>query len=158
MGPISSSCQLEINPDPLLNQFSIPKLIVNVTMEKLSVGLQKSQYQDLLQITMNMDRMTKGLPYRKFRPFNTPYKGNAKVWWKFAIDAVMMDVRRNSDNWRWSHMIEHRNKLKEYAILYKQQKESKKPSADIVNACEELEKKMDVLNIVLIRQKIDLEV
>lgn len=129
LGPISSSCKLEINPDPLLNQFSIPKLIVNATMEKLSVGLQKSQYQDLLQITMNMDRMKRGLPYRKYRPFNIPYKGNATVWWKYAIDCVLVDVQRIKNNWNWNHMIQHRNNIREYARVYKKLQESKKKTS-----------------------------
>lgn len=42
--------------------------------------------------------------------------------------------------------------------IYRTKLTSKKPSADIVKQCEDYELKLDLYNIIIIRQKIELEV
>lgn len=160
LAPISSSARLEINPNPEADEipFSVPKIILGLGMETLSIGVKKSQYQDLISLAEVMDRMMKGLPYRKYRPYSTPYKGHAKTWWKFAMDSVLSDVRRRRENWSWDHMISHRDTCREYEIAYKSKVQTKKPPATVLTKCDECEMKLDLFNLVVIRQKIDLEV
>lgn len=48
--------------------------------------------------------------------------------------------------------------VKEYGILYKQKLESKKPATSTLNRIFELEKHLDVMNIIVTRQRVENEV
>ena len=52
LGPITSMAQLQMNPDPEASDipFSIPKILLNLTMEKLAISLTKIQYQEVMQV------------------------------------------------------------------------------------------------------------
>lgn len=52
-------------------------------------------------------------------------------------------------------MSSHRKLVKEYSILYKQKLESKKPSIITLNRISELENHLDVMNIILTRQRVE---
>jgi len=82
-----------------------------------------------------------------------------KLRWKFAFKCVLEeDVRRIHKNWDWNHMQSHRKLVKEYSVLYKQKLESKKPSILTLNRISELEKHLDVMNIIVTRQRVENEV
>lgn len=51
--------------------FEAPKVDLFLEMEKLAVGITRAQYQRLIEMADGMGAMTRGIPYRKFRPFNT---------------------------------------------------------------------------------------
>lgn len=55
-------------------------------------------------------------------------------------------------------MSSHRKLVKEYSVLYKQKLESKKPSAITLNRIIEIENNLDVMNIILTRQRVENEV
>lgn len=79
-----------------------------------------------------------------------------KFRWKFAYKCVLEeDVRRIHRNWDWIHMSSHRKLIKEYSILYRQKLESKKPSTITLNRISELENNLDVMNIILTRQRVE---
>lgn len=52
-------------------------------------------------------------------------------------------------------MSSHRKLIKEYSILYRQKLESKKPSTITLNRISELENNLDVMNIILTRQRVE---
>ncbi|KAF2903862.1 hypothetical protein ILUMI_02321 [Ignelater luminosus] len=159
LGPINSSARLRLNPKPEADTpaFSIPKVHLNLEMEKLFIGISKTQYQDIIALAESMDRMSRGMPYRKFRP-NVSYKGHYKQWWHFAYNCVLEDVKRRRTNWDWNHMKQHREMCKDYAAAYHAKLSQKKVSQEMQNALDNYEKKLDIINIVIIRQKIELEV
>jgi len=79
-----------------------------------------------------------------------------KFRWKFAYKCILEeDVRRIHRNWDWTHMSSHRKLIKEYSILYRQKLESKKPSTSTLNRISELENNLDVMNIILTRQRVE---
>lgn len=73
LGPITSVAKLKMNMNPELDSppFEIPKVDLFLEMEKLAVGITRAQYQRLIELADGMSSMTRGVPYRKFRPFNT---------------------------------------------------------------------------------------
>lgn len=106
-----------------------PKVHLNLDMEKLYIGVCKSQYRDIIALASSMDRMTKGVPYRKYRPHLTTYKGHYKKWWHFAYKCVLEEqVRRRRRDWDWNHINHYRNTCKEYKDLYGKQKQKKNVS------------------------------
>ncbi|KAJ6629556.1 Vacuolar protein sorting-associated protein 13, partial [Pseudolycoriella hygida] len=159
LGPINSIAKLKLNMEPQLDGFQSPKVDLFLEMEKLAVGITRSQYQNLIGLADGMSAMSRGVPYRKFRPWNTPYHQNAKIWWHFAYECILeTEVRRRKNSWRWSHMLNHIQICKDYAIAYRAKILVKTPSATHLQLCEDLEKKLDLCNILLIRKRVDLQV
>jgi vacuolar protein sorting-associated protein 13A/C len=161
LGPITSEARLKMNPDPESNEipFSVPKIILNLMMEKLALGLTKSQYQETMQLIEQFGRMSRAYPYRKYRPHGISYKGHYKEWWHFAFRCVLeTDIQRRKTNWSWDNMKETRRLCKLYADVYKQKLITKKPSQQLLDEVEDCEKKLNIQNLVIIRQKVELEV
>lgn len=89
----------------------------------------------------------------------TAYRGNAKLWWKFAYESILeTEVKRKKNNWSWDHMLEHRDKCRKYADGYRNKITTKKISADVQKSLDVCEETIDLFNLVLIRQFIDIEV
>ncbi|XP_070507341.1 intermembrane lipid transfer protein Vps13 isoform X3 [Chironomus tepperi] len=161
LGPINSEAKLKLNPDPESNEipFSIPKIILNLTMETLRIGLTKFQYQDVMQLIEQFGRMSRAYPYRKFRPHGITYRGHYKEWWHFAFRCILeTDIQRRKLNWSWENMKETRNLCRLYADLYRQKLTTKKPSQQLLDQIENCEKKLNLQNLVVIRQQIEFEV
>lgn len=159
LGPINSMAKLKLNMEPQLDGFDSPKVDLFLEMEKLAVGITKAQYQNLIGLADGMSAMSRGIPYRQFRPYNTPYHKNAKIWWHFAYESILeTEVRRRKKSWSWSHMHEHIKMCKEYAAAYEAKISAKTPSATQIQLCESLENKLDLYNLLLIRKRVDLEV
>ncbi|KAI8424304.1 hypothetical protein MSG28_002854 [Choristoneura fumiferana] len=161
LGPINATAKLKLNPKPEADpvKFSSPKVILSLHMEQLSVNLSKMQYQDMMLLADSMDRMNKGAPYRKYRPNLRTYRGHYKEWWRFAYKCILEEkVLRRRRNWDWTHMLTHRTLCKDYASAY-QCKLSNKGKTSNEQKClmDEAEKKLDLLNLVVIRQRIEME-
>ena len=79
--------------------------------------------------------------------------------WHFAYTCILEEhVRRAQRNWDWNHMKCHRDTCRSYAKIYHSKLTTKQPSADIDNKLAEHEKKLDIFNLVIIRQQIEMEV
>ncbi|XP_050293110.1 intermembrane lipid transfer protein Vps13 isoform X2 [Anthonomus grandis grandis] len=159
LGPITAGARLRMNPNPMADAkpYSIPVYHLNLDMGNLFIGISKAQYRDIIALADSMDRMAKGEPYRKFRPNLTTYKGHYKEWWHFAYKCVVEgEVKRRRRNWDWNHMVQHKLTKTEYRRLL---------SKNFSNTCtaeercqiEECEKKLDLISIVIIRQRVELE-
>ncbi|TDG48268.1 hypothetical protein AWZ03_005223 [Drosophila navojoa] len=161
LGPISCITKLKLNMNPELDEpaFEKPKIDLSLEMETLNVGLTNKQFQYLIQLGDAMNRMQLGLPYRQYRPYNIPYKGHAKEWWKFAITAVLeYDIRRPKRTWTWNYIKDHRERCNEYAEKYKERELAKKPTKTLEESCKMLEEKLDLFNLLLIRQRVNIEI
>ncbi|GJQ73818.1 hypothetical protein Trydic_g18756, partial [Trypoxylus dichotomus] len=120
--------------------------------------LTKPQYRDIVAFGDSLDLMVKGIPYRKYRPNVPAYKGYYKEWWHFAYTCILeTEVRRVRKNWRWLHILEHRNMLRDYRDAYQTRLQNKKCPQNVLNKIMDIEKQLDVLNIVLVRQKVQLD-
>lgn len=67
-------------------------------------------------------------------------------------------MRRAQRNWDWNHMKCHRDTCRSYAQIYQTILTSKKPPPDIDQQLAEHEHKLDIFNLVIIRQQIEMEV
>ncbi|KAM8714231.1 hypothetical protein ACLKA7_014379 [Drosophila subpalustris] len=161
LGPLSCNAKLKLNMNPELDvpAYVNPKIDLSMEMETLNVGLTNTQFHNIMQLGDSMNRMQLGVPYRQYRPYNIPYKGHYKEWWQFAITSVLeQDVRRPRRTWSWKYMKEHRDQCNTYAEKYKERELSKKPPAMLLEACNLLEQKLDVFNLLLIRQRVNIEI
>lgn len=103
--------------------------------------------------------MARAYPYRKFRPYGIGYRGNYREWWHFAFTCILeTDIRRRKKHWSWDNMLAYRKIYKLYETSYKLKLTTKKPSQDLLNQVEECEKILNIRSLIIIRQKIELEV
>ncbi|KAL3279818.1 hypothetical protein HHI36_017325 [Cryptolaemus montrouzieri] len=164
LGPINASARLKLNqkPEQDVPAYTIPKVHINLDLKKLYIGLSKAQYKDIIALTNAMDRMIKADQFRKYRPVVPSYKGYYKDWWQFAYTCVLeTEVRRKKNNWDWNHICEHRNLCKAYQQKYhdkvlsssKNEKKTSVTDAEI----DEMEERLDIFNIIVIRQRVELE-
>lgn len=159
-GPITSYAKLRINTRPEVDgsNYAIPKIFLNLTMEEISMGLTPNQYNDIVGFLSNLERMNRGSPYRKFRPAITNYKKYAKIWWLYAYQCVLENVRRRRKDWRWSHMKQHRDSVHQYINLYKTKLSQKKEDIKLKKSLEDIEENLDVFNITLARRQAEVQV
>ncbi|CAG9772493.1 unnamed protein product [Ceutorhynchus assimilis] len=159
LGPITAGARLIMNQKPMSDAkpFSTPMYHLNLDMGKLFIGITKAQYRDIIKFADSMDRMVKAIPYRKFRPNLTTYKGHYKDWWHFAYKCVVEgEVKRQKNNWDWNHMLAHREMGREYGELLKK-KINKSCTPEQKSRLVECEKHLDLTSIVIIRQRVELE-
>lgn len=87
------------------------------------------------------------------------YKGNAKIWWKFAYDSVMeTEIKRRKRDWSWENMQNHRNMCRAYADAYRTKLTAKKVPNDVQQCIDRAEEALDLFNLVLIRKRVNFEV
>jgi vacuolar protein sorting-associated protein 13A/C len=77
--PIASQAHLRLHTKPESDQYSLPKILLNVVMEEIAIALNKNQYQDIMEMLEGIERMHLAAIYRKYKP-DVAYKGHAKEW------------------------------------------------------------------------------
>ncbi|XP_012537324.1 vacuolar protein sorting-associated protein 13 isoform X2 [Monomorium pharaonis] len=161
LGPINVKSKLRLNPKPESDgsNYTIPKMWLDLEMQKLRIGLTKRQYQTLVRLGEGLDQARKAAPYRKYRPNLTSYRGHYKEWWRFAYTCVLEEtVRRCRRNWDWDHMRQHRDTCRIYAEAYQTKLTTKKLAKEIEEQLTDCETRLDIFNLVIIRQQIEMEV
>uniref|UniRef100_A0A8C2TKL7 Chorein N-terminal domain-containing protein n=1 Tax=Coturnix japonica TaxID=93934 RepID=A0A8C2TKL7_COTJA len=154
--PISASARVFINPIAEV-ELKTPKLDCNVEVQRIAIELTKPQYLSMIDLLESIDYMVRNAPYRKYRP-NVCLHKNARQWWKYAGDSVLeVHIRRCTRMWSWSNMKQHRQLLKTYKNAYKNKLTQSKLSEETHRQIQDLEKKLDVFNIVLARQQAQAE-
>uniref|UniRef100_UPI00358EE903 intermembrane lipid transfer protein VPS13A-like n=1 Tax=Myxine glutinosa TaxID=7769 RepID=UPI00358EE903 len=154
--PISASAKLRMNPKAYLD-LAMPKINLDVILEDIDTQLTRPQYLSIMEVLESYDRMTRNLPYRKYRP-TVSVKEHACEWWIYVVTGVLeVTVRRKMRMWSWKHIRRHRMKLKRYCILYKEKITQKTPPVSLNKDVEDMERDLDVLNITLARRKAEAE-
>ncbi|XP_021333517.2 intermembrane lipid transfer protein VPS13C isoform X4 [Danio rerio] len=156
--PIFASARMCINPNAEV-ELKSPKANLHLEVQNIAIEMTKSQYLSMVDLLESIDCMVKNGPYRKFRP-DVPVHRNARQWWKYGISSILeVHVRRFNQMWNWTNIKKHRQTLKAYKAAYKVKlTQSAKVREDADKQIQELEKGLDVFNIVLARQQVQMEV
>ncbi|XP_033612139.1 vacuolar protein sorting-associated protein 13C, partial [Fukomys damarensis] len=155
--PISASAKLFMNPYAEA-ELKTPKLDWNIEVQNIAIELTKPQYLSMIDLLESVDYMVRNAPYRKYKP-NLPLRISCRQWWKYAIDSVLeVHIRRCTQMWSWCNIKKHRELLKSYKIAYKNKLTQTKVSEEIQKQIQDLEKTLDVFNIILARQQAQVEV
>ncbi|KAM6119483.1 intermembrane lipid transfer protein VPS13C [Pterocles gutturalis] len=154
--PVSASARLYINPYAEL-ELKTPKLDCNVEVQRIVVELTKPQYLSMIDLLESIDYMVRNAPYRRFRPDVALHK-NARQWWQYAGNSVLeVHIKRHTRMWSWNNIKQHRQLLKSYKNVYKNKLTQSKLSEETQRQIQDLERKLDVFNIVLARQQAQVE-
>ncbi|XP_061451865.1 intermembrane lipid transfer protein VPS13C isoform X2 [Rhineura floridana] len=155
--PISASAKLYINPHAEI-ELQTPKIDGSMEIQTIAVELTKPQYLSVIDLLESIDNMVRNAPYRKYKP-EIPLHKNAKEWWKYAGNSILeVHIRRYTRMWSWSNIRHHRQLLKSYKNIYKSKLTQTKVSEETQKQMQDLEKSLDVFNIVLARQQAQTEV
>nr|XP_051678303.1 intermembrane lipid transfer protein VPS13C isoform X2 [Oryctolagus cuniculus] len=155
--PLSASAKLYMNPYAE-NELKTPKLDGNIEVQNIAIELTKPQYLSMIDLLESVDYMIRNAPYRKYKPY-VPLHTNSRQWWKYAIDCVLeVHIRRYTQMWSWSNIKKHRQLLRSYRSAYKAKLTQTKVSEEIQKQIQDLEKSLDVFNIILARQQAQVEV
>ncbi|XP_069901006.1 intermembrane lipid transfer protein VPS13C isoform X2 [Globicephala melas] len=155
--PISASAKLYMNPYAE-TELKTPKLDWNIEVQNIAIELTKPQYLSMIDLLESVDYMVRNAPYRKYKPY-LPLHTNGRQWWKYAIDSVLeVHIRRYTRMWSWSNIKKHRQLLKSYKSAYKNKLTQTKVPEEIQKQIQDLERPLDVFNIILARQQAQVEV
>uniref|UniRef100_K7FJM8 Vacuolar protein sorting 13 homolog C n=1 Tax=Pelodiscus sinensis TaxID=13735 RepID=K7FJM8_PELSI len=155
--PISASAKIYINPHAEM-ELKTPKFDWNIEVQNIAVELTKPQYLSMIDLLESVDYMVRNVPYRKYRP-EVPLHKNAKQWWKYATNSILeVHIRRCTRMWSWGNMKHHRQLLKSYKNAYKNKLTQSKLSEEAQRQIKDLERSLDVFNIILARQQAQVEV
>nr|XP_004662570.2 vacuolar protein sorting-associated protein 13C isoform X1 [Jaculus jaculus] len=155
--PVSASAKFYMNPYAE-TELRTPKLDGNIEVQNIAIELTRPQYLSMIDLLESVDYMVRNAPYRKYKPY-LPLHTNGRQWWKYAIDSVLeVHIRRRTQMWSWSHMQKHRQLLKTYKTAYKTKLTQTKVSEELQKEIQDLEKTLDVFNIILVRQQAQVEV
>ncbi|KAL7646074.1 UNVERIFIED_CONTAM: hypothetical protein RMT77_002975 [Armadillidium vulgare] len=159
LGPLDLVIQLKLNPHPEFDSppFSVSKIMLNIILEKLSVGISHLQYEGMMSLLASLELLNLSSKFRKYRPTVDSIHGFAKLWWKYSYDCVLEDIKRIHQNWSWDNMKLHRNRSKMYKSLYKLKLNGDKLNLDQIKLLEQSEKLLDVFNITLCRRQAEME-
>ncbi|NWI85207.1 VP13C protein, partial [Pitta sordida] len=154
--PVSASARLYINPYAEL-ELKTPKIDCNVEVQRIVIEFTKPQYLSMIDLLESIDYMVRNAPYRKFRP-DVCLHENAREWWKYAGNSVLeVHIRRHTRMWSWSNIKHHRQLLKNYKNVYKNKLTQSKLSEETQRQIQDLERQLDVFNIILARQQAQVE-
>ncbi|NXX88954.1 VP13C protein, partial [Centropus bengalensis] len=154
--PVSASARLYINPYAEV-ELKTPKVDCNVEVQRIVIEFTKPQYLSMLDLLESVDYMVRSAPYRRFRP-DVPLHKNARQWWNFATNSVLeVHIKRHTRMWSWSNIKQHRQLLRSYKNTYKSKLTQSKLSEETQRQIQDLERKLDVFNIVLARQQAQVE-
>lgn len=153
--PINFSAVTYIDRKPKEDDFEIPMFDIDMSLDQFALTLNRAQIQSALLLLDSIDRMKLAAPYRKWRPSCSILK-TPRLWWQFAITSILeTQIRQRNKVWSWSHIKAHRKLMKEYREAYIAfMKSGKKNGQHIVD---EIEKHLDVFNIILVRSGAKLE-
>ncbi|XP_077487985.1 intermembrane lipid transfer protein VPS13A-like isoform X2 [Amblyomma americanum] len=147
--PISAKVKIIFNKSL---EAKIPKLLVDVLLQDVALQLSRQQYLEMILLGQSFTLMEINQRYRKYRP-NIPCKGNEKVWWKYAYDAVVGEYVRP---YSWKAIKEHRQNYRQYKEMYI--KRLQMPNdAEIRVDVQMLEDKLNIANVLMAREEAKLE-
>lgn len=158
--PFDVSLRLVVNKNPLFDG-STPQYSVAIDAKKLAIFVEDRQLHEFLMLWDALSICKMREKYGRLRPavgqpgYDRRESGWQKVWWHYAVQAVLVDVHRKVRRNSWSYLEWRMDIRRKYVALYKSKLEclrKGKPAAD-QNLCtlEEMEKELDLDEILTFR-------
>ncbi|THH01814.1 hypothetical protein EW026_g979 [Hermanssonia centrifuga] len=97
-----------------------PKFDVQLLFDEIGVLLDDNQYRDVISLIDMYHFYIRQHQYRKYRP-SQPELGHdkPKALMKFAVTAVLDEVRERRRKWTWAYFAERRDDRHRYVDLFK---------------------------------------
>ncbi|KAL6965673.1 hypothetical protein U1Q18_036727, partial [Sarracenia purpurea var. burkii] len=103
--------------------------------------------------------------YGRYRPWNNPlsskHEGWQRVWWHYAQQSVMSDIRKKLKKTSWKYLGERLSRRRKYVNLYKTKlkclREEQLIDDDTLRELEQMEKESDIDDILNYRSSAECE-
>ena len=152
VAPITLKTGLQIDPKPNRTSFLNPMVDAVVELARIQLTLTKAQYDSLYVIAHEVNRQVVQSMYRRYRPKGFEKLGGLEKF-RYASTVVLESVRKRLKAWRWKHIKAHRQSCRAYQQLYARQLAKRPLSADETERLEQLERELDLFNLMLCRQQ-----
>ena len=118
LAPVSGKAYLKRNcsEKPLTNR-STPRTVIDLQLDQVPVLLTAIQYKHLMEWSIAFSRANTLWKYRKWRP-NVAINGNAKLWWKFAVDSHLHPFRERRRRRDWNFLLNRARDIVSYCDVY----------------------------------------
>nr|XP_060611950.1 intermembrane lipid transfer protein VPS13C [Anolis sagrei ordinatus] len=137
--PVSASAKLYLNPHAE-TELQTPKMDWSMEVQSIAIELTKPQVSLCVTFRSRAQAFPLGM-------------------WKYAGNSILeVHIRRCSRMWSWSNIRHHRQLLRNYKNAYKNRLTQTKVSEETQKQLQDLEKGLDVFNIILARQQAQTEV
>ncbi|XAR69468.1 hypothetical protein NMG60_11001057, partial [Bertholletia excelsa] len=100
-----------------------PQYSIHAELTRLVLSLDEVQWQQILALWDYLCICQLREKYGRYRPWNYPlsrkHNGWQKVWWHYAQQSVLSDVRKKLKKTSWKYLGERLNCRHKYVNLYK---------------------------------------
>lgn len=137
----------------------------NATVDQVCISLTRKQYLSALSIVSFLTVKRRQARYLSLRPKRVRVKENPALWWKYAIRAVLVDVRERLARVDWEALRKEKEQRKKYIELYLMLAHGASHAASLISAdvrslskeaavaaLDELELAIDVKDILRLRR------
>ncbi|XP_021771679.1 uncharacterized protein LOC110735802 isoform X2 [Chenopodium quinoa] len=104
-------------------ELDAPQYSVAVELTKLVMTINPTQLQHILKFSDYICTCQLREKYGRYRPWDCPLskklKGWQKVWWRYAKESVLFDVRKRRKKTSWWYLGQKLVHLRKYVKLYK---------------------------------------
>lgn len=137
----------------------------NATVDQVRISTTRRQYLSALSLVSFLTVKRRQARYLSIRPKRVRVKENPALWWKYAIGAVLLDVRERLARVDWEALRADKERRKRYIELYQLVAHSSSHAASLVSAdvktltkegafaaLDEIELAMDVKDLLRLRR------
>ncbi|TXG57716.1 hypothetical protein EZV62_015545 [Acer yangbiense] len=162
--PFNVSVSLMINRSGKLDD-DLPQYSINTELTRLVLSLDEVQLQEIFILLDYLSTSRLREKYGRYRPRYSPLSkkpdGWQKLWWQYAQQSVLSDVRKELKKTSWRYLGQRLSYRRKYVSLYKtkldclQQEQSIDES--VVRELEQMEKESDIDDILSYRSTAECE-
>ncbi|CAF3740023.1 unnamed protein product, partial [Rotaria sordida] len=144
---------------PSEQEYVRPVFDAKIDLEQISLNINRNQYSDLLDLLEFQDRLNLKSKYIKYHTMidNASILKPSLRRWKFAYAAILHEeVRPRLSSYKWENIKTNLDRLREYHEIYFQILNGDASKKQKQHA-QELEKNIDVFNLLYLRRIVEIE-
>ena len=116
LNPVNATLQLKINKQ--IEDTSTARISAHLQIPQFSLSFQELQYKNIANLLEQWSLYQRSVKYRYIRP-RVPLNSNKKLWWQFAGNAIIQEIRNKKQQWTWDYISLRTKYRKQYVDLYR---------------------------------------
>ncbi|CAF1248487.1 unnamed protein product [Rotaria sordida] len=158
--PLNINIKLKMATTPREQDYVRPVFDAKIDVHRINLNINRNQYCDLLDLFEFQDHLNSQSKFIKYYAMieNDATDKPSLRRWKFAYTVILNEeVRPRLASYKWENIKANRDRFREYHELYYQELTGN-ASKTQKQLAEELEKKIDVFNLIFIRRTVEIEI
>ncbi|XP_062008854.1 uncharacterized protein LOC133725578 isoform X1 [Rosa rugosa] len=164
LSPCDVSMSLSVNRSGELDS-KIPQYSITAEITDLVMSLDEVQLQQILFLWDYFCTCELRNKYGRYRPWSSPLskkvKGWQMLWWHYAQESILSDVRKRLKKTSWRHFGQRLSSCRKYVNLYKTKLDFLRHDQPIDESTrwelEQMEKELDIDDILSYRSAAECE-